>query len=326
MTQLLVFREHLQKFYQKNAFFLNPLCRFFIGFIIFFSINRLIGYHPVLNHRYIEAILALTSILMSGEVLLFFSAVFIVVHIFYVSNLLAVAVALLFAVLYFAYLKFVPEHAYLIMAFPIAFSLNLVCALPVLLGLLTGPVFVLPIICGVSVYYLLRTITSVLSTSTDASINLYQTVMQQFIENEEMYLFILVFSLVSLVVYLLRTRRWDFSFEISILTGGAANVIAILLLNYYFNSNINILLFLLGSVLSLGLVWGLYFFRMPLNYAGVENLQFEDDEYYYYVRAVPKMNIAVPRKSVKRFNAKRSNDVSKTKQKEEQGADHENMM
>ena len=307
MTQLLVFREHLQKFYQKNAFFLNPLCRFFIGFIIFFSINRLIGYHPVLNHRYIEAILALTSILMSGEVLLFFSAVFIVVHIFYVSNLLAVAVALLFAVLYFAYLKFVPEHAYLIMAFPIAFSLNLVCALPVLLGLLTGPVFVLPIICGVSVYYLLRTITSVLSTSTDASINLYQT-------------------LVSLVVYLVRTRRWDFSFEISILTGGAANVIAILLLNYYFNSNINILLFLLGSVLSLGLVWGLYFFRMPLNYAGVENLQFEDDEYYYYVRAVPKMNIAVPRKSVKRFNAKRSNDVSKTKQKEEQGADHENMM
>ena len=42
--------------------------------------------------------------------------------------------------------------------------------------------------------------------------------------------------------------------------------------------------------------------RLALNYAGVENLQFEDDEYYYYVRAVPKMSVAAPKKRVKRFN------------------------
>ena len=33
------------------------------------------------------------------------------------------------------------------------------------------------------------------------------------------------------------------------------------------------------------------FFRMTLDYSGTKNIQFEDDEYYYYVKAVPKLNV-----------------------------------
>ena len=51
---------------------------------------------------------------------------------------------------------------------------------------------------------------------------------------------------------------------------------------------------LAGTALSVVLVWMIQFMRLALNYAGVENLQFEDDEYYYYVRAVPKMSVAAP--------------------------------
>ena len=43
MTHLLVYREQLQKFYQKYAFILNPVLRFLIGYITFSSINRMIG-------------------------------------------------------------------------------------------------------------------------------------------------------------------------------------------------------------------------------------------------------------------------------------------
>ena len=37
-----------------------------------------------------------------------------------------------------------------------------------------------------------------------------------------------------------------------------------------------------------------------------ERVQFEDDEYYYYVKAVPKMYVAVKEKQVKTINAKNS--------------------
>lgn len=316
MTQLLVFREHLQKFYQKNAFVLNSLFRFLTGFIVFYSVNQLIGYNPVLNHRYVEFILALISIIMSGQILLLFSAVIVVVHIFYVSNVLAIVVAFLFAILYYAYVKFVPKHAYIILAFPILFSLNLVYGLPVFLGLIMGPVAVIPIICGVSIYYLLQTITSVISTSTDSSINLYHVVLQQFIDNEEMYVVMLVFAVVAITVYMIRSREWDFAFEIAIAAGAVVNIILTLLINYLLNINLNMLVFFGGTICSILLVWVIQFMRLSLNYAGVENLQFEDEEYYYYVRAVPKMNIAVPSKHVKHINPKRKilEDENKSEQ------------
>jgi len=43
-----------------------------------------------------------------------------------------------------------------------------------------------------------------------------------------------------------------------------------------------------------------------VDYGRTENVQFEDDEYYYYVKAVPKMTVAVQAKTVKRINSQRN--------------------
>lgn len=304
MTQLLVLREHLQKFYQKYSLFLNPLFRFLIGFIVFSSVNRIIGYNPALNRVSVELILAAVSILMPGSVLLFFAASFSVVHIFYVSRVLALVVAVIFSIFYFGYVKFVPKHAYIIFAIPITIPFHLVYGIPVLLGLVMTPVAVVPIVCGVGIYYLLQAVTSVVSTSTDASINLYHAVLQQFFNCREMYVMMIIFSLVTVFVYILRNREWDFSFEIAIVAGMVSNTMLFLIINYLLDINIKTVPFLLGTLISAVIAWMVQFMRLALNYAGVENLQFEDEEYYYYVRAVPKMSVAAPSKRVKRINAR----------------------
>lgn len=323
MTQLLVFREHIQKFYQKYALFLNPVFRFIIGFVTFSSINHIIGYNPALRQVYTEFLLAVFSVLMPGGVLLFSAAVFATVHIFYVSRILALVVAVIFAIFYFTYWKFVPKHAYVIFAIMIGFPLNLVYGIPIFLGLFLSPVAIVPITCGVGVYYLLQSVTSVVSASTDTSINLYHAVLQQFFGCRDMYVMILVFSVVMVIVYILRNREWNYSFEIAIVSGVVCNVILLLIIKYLLDIKINVFSFLIGSVLSGIVVWFIQFMRLALNYAGVENLQFEDEEYYYYVRAVPKMNVAAPSKSVKRINARHfSEHMSGTKnekrEKEEQ--------
>ena len=83
--------------------------------------------------------------------------------------------------------------------------------------------------------------------------------------------------------------------------------------------NVDIMQFLTGIALSCLAAWIIQFFRFPLNYSGAENLQFEDDEYYYYVRAVPKMNVTAASKKVKRFNShnSRGGDVMETGGQEE---------
>ena len=304
MTQLLVLREHIQKFYQKYALFLTPLFRFVIGFITFSSVNRMIGYNPALHQLYVELLLALVSVLMPGSILLFFGAVFACVHIYYVSQILALVVAVIFAIIYFAYIKFVPKYAYAIFAIPIAFPLHLVYGIPVLLGLMLSPVAIVPIVCGVGIYYLLQAVTYIVSTSTDTSINIYHAVLEQFFDSKEMYAMIIIFSFVAVFVYILRNREWNYSFEIAIVAGIVSNDILLLLVKYLLDININVGLFFVGSIFSGEFVWILHFMHLALNYAGVENLQFEDEEYYYYVRAVPKMNVAAPSKHVKKINAR----------------------
>ena len=53
--------------------------------------------------------------------------------------------------------------------------------------------------------------------------------------------------------------------------------------------------------ISLLIAFILQFLFMNLDYARTERVQFEDDDYYYYVKAVPKKMVAVREVTVKHF-------------------------
>ena len=305
MTQLLVYRERLIKFYQNNASVINALFRFLLGFISLYSINHIVGYQQDLNHWYVEFLLAVIGVILPGSAFVFLLAAFSLVHILYVSTMLAFAVGLIYAVLYCAYIKFVPGHGYIIVGLPILLYLHLGYAIPIYLGLTMSPLAVVPIACGVGVYYLLQTITSVVSTSNDTSINLYQLVWQRLFNNEEMYVVFFVFAAVTIVVYLVRRSEGNYAFQWSIVAGTACHCIFFLIANYAFAVHIGIVAMILGSLVSMVVMFSYQFIRLVLNYGSVENLQFEDEEYYYYVRAVPKISVAEPDKSVKKFSVRR---------------------
>ena len=58
---------------------------------------------------------------------------------------------------------------------------------------------------------------------------------------------------------------------------------------------------LVGSIISLLIGFLIQFLFMNLDYARTERVQFEDDDYYYYVKAVPKKMVAVKEVTVKHF-------------------------
>ena len=64
---------------------------------------------------------------------------------------------------------------------------------------------------------------------------------------------------------------------------------------------------ILGTVLALAVAKVVEFFRFCVDYSRTEKVQFEDDEYYYYVKAIPKMTVAAPEKTVKRINVQKQN-------------------
>lgn len=302
MTQLLVFREHIIRFYQRHARILRPLFQFVISFVVFFAINQEVGYNPSLRSWYIILGLAALGLILPVQVLLFVAAVYTVAHIYFVSIVLALVSAVFFAILYFVYVRFVPEHGYVILAAPILYALKIPYVLPLVLGLASTPIAVIPMSCGIILYKLFQTMTMVIGTTTDDSIAMYNQVIQQAFSNRELYFTVGIFILVTIVVFIIKNLSFPYSFESAILAGALLNIILFLITNFLIDDTINIRHLIIQTVISMGIAWFFQFFLRILNYTGTEYLQFEDDEYFYYVKAVPKINITTPKKRIKRFS------------------------
>ena len=66
---------------------------------------------------------------------------------------------------------------------------------------------------------------------------------------------------------------------------------------------------ILGTLVSGILAIIIQFFHLALDYTGVEYVQFEDEDYYYYVKAVPKINVTTPQINVKRINPQKRSSM-----------------
>ena len=69
-----------------------------------------------------------------------------------------------------------------------------------------------------------------------------------------------------------------------------------------YNTDNSIIGVILGNVLAALIAMVIQLFAFNLNYSRVEKVQFEDDEYYYYVKAVPKNTVATRENKVKKIN------------------------
>ena len=95
------------------------------------------------------------------------------------------------------------------------------------------------------------------------------------------------------------------SWTIAILVGGIVDFVIILVGNIVFGTGSSVVWIIVGTVISMLLAYVLQFFVFSVDYSRIEHTQFEDDEYYYYVKAVPKINVTAPEMNVKRINAQR---------------------
>ena len=118
-----------------------------------------------------------------------------------------------------------------------------------------------------------------------------------------MWLMLGVFCVVTVVVYLLRRSSMDRAWQIAISSGSAVMVAGMLGGIYFLNiTSLSVLWVILGTVLSAVISFGIEFFIFAVDYSRTEYTQFEDDEYYYYVKAVPKISVTQPEVTVKKIN------------------------
>lgn len=107
--------------------------------------------------------------------------------------------------------------------------------------------------------------------------------------SKEMWLMVMAVTIGILVVNFVRTRGVDHSWKIASAAGAAVTVVVSAAGNIVLSTNISYIEIILSAVLGAvtGLVLELLFFSV--DYSRTENIQFDDDEYYYYVKAFLKL-------------------------------------
>jgi hypothetical protein len=119
-----------------------------------------------------------------------------------------------------------------------------------------------------------------------------------------MIMSIVIFALILMVVFYVRRMKFDYAFEISIAAGALTSILGFLISDLILDKSEQILAMILGTIASAAIVFVIHFFKLTLDYSGVEHVQFEDDVYYYYVKAVPKITVTTPQMKVKHINVK----------------------
>ncbi len=308
MMSLLVFRERLKNFYQRYDIYVTPVVKFIFALVSFIAINSQIGYDSRVKSIPVVLGMSLLSAFTPSAVLVLLAALVAVVHIYFVSPIISIMVILLLMIIYFLFARFTPRLGYVLLAIPILYFLKIPYVIPLLLGIISTPIAIIPTACGVVVYYVIQiiktAITVQVNTSVDDILQLYTYIIDELIGNTQMIMTIVIFALILMVVYYVRKMKFDYSFEISIAAGALTSVLGFLVSDLILDKSDEILAMILGTILSAGIVFVINFFKLTLDYSGVELVQFEDDVYYYYVKAIPKITVTTPQMKVKHINVK----------------------
>ena len=133
----------------------------------------------------------------------------------------------------------------------------------------------------------------------------FRYVVDGLLNNKTMIVVIAAFAFTLIVVYLVRRMAIDHSWTIAIIAGVMVQMLALLLGNLVMDTDIGIVSIIFGNIIAAGIAKIVEFLTFHLDYSRTENVQFEDDDYYYYVKAVPKINVSKTSRTVKRINTQK---------------------
>lgn len=321
MTGLLEIREKLRIFYGKYELYVTAGIKFILGMIVFITINSKLGYMERLNHPAVVLILSLGCAFLPINAMVMLGCGMILLHLFALSMEASAIGLCLFVLLLFMYGKFAPKNGYSTILTSLLCFFRVPQVMPVAVGMLKEPSAYLSVLCGTVTYFYVRGVQDnfVNFTATEETEGLakFTAALKVLIGNKEMYLLLAAFLITSLVVYVIRRQEIDYAWRIALFSGNMVELVILLVGYILLGMPEKILGVVIGILISIGVSLVLEFFFYNLDYSRVERVQFEDDEYYYFVKAVPKVFVAKKDKRVKRITPKKRTTVSRRELAEE---------
>lgn len=306
MERLIEVRETILRLYARYSKVIDRGMQFILALTTFIFISNNIGFMKIASNPAVILALAVVCTFLPVTVTVVMAVVLTVIQFYTLSAGVAIVAVVLFLIMFILYFRFTPDKAIVLLITPIAFTLKIPMLIPIVYGLLGNPLCIVPIAFGTISYYMITYVKAYETTIKGAgNAELFAQLTaftQQLFHNKDMWIVIAAMGICLLTVYSIRRLSVDNAWKIAIISGGLVHVIVLVIGNVVMRANAPYVIVAIGTIVSIILAFVLEFFVFAVDYSRTENLQFEDDEYFYYVKAVPKVNVAAPEKTVKRIN------------------------
>ena len=294
MEQVWKFRRLCINIAEEYAFLFIPLLKFVLAYLTFSTINTQIGYMTRLDNMFILLALSLISAVLPNMVMIMLAAVLLILQSYGVHLFAFVFVVLMLLLLYIFLQRFSDKYVLLLLIMPLALHFGLSPMVAVGGGLLLGPAALLPICSGTLIYAIVSIVAQSAPAIHGVEVQEFTTVVTQLMDGmmakTDIVLLLIILASVFLIVYALRRLSVSFAWQIALLCGAFAFIVLLFAGGFFMETSMTVGKMFPGILAAVLFGEILTFFCCGLEYKKTQRIQFEDDDYYYYVKAVPKVD------------------------------------
>lgn len=293
-------RERILEIYSRFETYITPVGRFILALISLIMINSGLGYMEKLSNVVIVLIVAIIAAFLPLNFTIVIDALFILLHLYSLSIQVAAVIGLVFLLMFVLYFRFTPKEAIAVVITPIFFALKIPYVVPLALGFLGGPISFISACCGTAVYYIIKGIGADSSKydssfSAESALSGFKSVIDNVLNNKTMILMVIVFALVAILANVIKRLSFDFSWLVALAVSSISGLIVAIIGSSALDADISIIGAIFSMFISAILVFVLQLFVNNVDYSRSEYVQFQDEEYLYYVKAVPRYNVTTGR-------------------------------
>ncbi|MBO4863924.1 MAG: hypothetical protein J5517_06140 [Eubacterium sp.] len=294
MSQLIKIKNAIRSFLRKQDEIFSPIFRFVWFLMVFMSLQKLFHYSDLGSKREVTFLLAVLSALLPDTFMFLITGVLIGLHCFSVSLEVGAVFLVIYILMYCVYIRFFPKYAYAMFIVPLFYILGIPYAAPIAVALIAGIGGMVPAVMGVVLYFFSQCVSDVsrlLATEDlENEIEAFKMLSDVLLHNKEMFAAMIIFAVTVLVIAILAKFSYPYAIYIAIAAGVIVNIFAAILAGYIIGEDVPLNMVMMNSLIGILLSFVIRIGQGLLDYGHTERVQFEDDDYFYYVKAVPKFD------------------------------------
>ncbi|MEE3468078.1 MAG: hypothetical protein VZQ83_06535 [Eubacterium sp.] len=303
MATLLIIRARIRHFFERHYLVIRGILKALAVLVVLLLLTSRFPDGFFADIRWIFPIIAILSGFVPDAIAIMGIVAVVGIEVWQVSSVQAVTMLLMIAIFFLLFGRKAREQWYMLISVPTLSACEMGFSVPVVSALVASPSLVPAMVMGIIVRFSLEGVAEYTATAQRLAgdNNIFsplQYLINYLVSNRLFWVALIVYTLTFVVIYLLRRANFRYAPQIAILVGSIVLYTMVMISNIIWELELNLILTSILVIVTMGIAYLVQFMHISLDYHGTRKLQFEDDEYFYYVTAIPKYNVAVGDKVV----------------------------